>query len=343
MKNRFMLAPLTNTQSGADGVLSDEEFRWLTMRADGGFGVTMTCAAHVQRTGQGFPGQLGVWSDDHIPGLTRLAAAIKLKGSLAFAQLHHAGVRSPAELIGEAPCGPSIDEKLGARAFTGEEVEALTQDFITAAVRCKTAGFDGVEIHGAHGYVVCSFLSPTMNRRDDRWGGSLENRSRIIFDILKGVRERCGPAFGLGLRLSPERFGMVLPEVREVAGRAMAEGGLDFLDMSLWDVRKEPHDEKYQGKSLMSYFTDLPRHGAFLGAAGQVRSAEDARFVLAEGCDIAIIGRAAILAYDFANQSLADAAYAPPPTPVSVDYLASQGLSPVFVQYMRNWEGFVGD
>jgi len=77
MKNRLMLAPLTNTQSHADGRMSDEEFRWLTLRAEGGFGLTMTCAAHIQRNGQGFPGQMGCWSDDHLEGLTRLATAIK--------------------------------------------------------------------------------------------------------------------------------------------------------------------------------------------------------------------------------------------------------------------------
>src|SRR5262249_53699004 len=90
-RNRFMLAPLTNTQSHADGVLSEDEFRWLTMRARGGFGLTMTCASHVQRQGQGFPGQLGVWDDRHLDGLTRLAAAIKAQGSHSVVQLHHAG------------------------------------------------------------------------------------------------------------------------------------------------------------------------------------------------------------------------------------------------------------
>src|SRR5580658_383255 len=82
-KNRFMLAPMTNTQSHADGRLSDEEFHWLTMRAKGGFGLVMTCAAHVQRIGQGFPGQLGVFCDDHLPGLSRLAAEIKARGSVS--------------------------------------------------------------------------------------------------------------------------------------------------------------------------------------------------------------------------------------------------------------------
>ena len=100
MKNRFMLAPLTNLQSHVDGTLSDDEYHWLTQRAVGGFGATMTCAAHVQAVGQGFPGQLGIFSDVHLSGLTRLAAGIKAANSVAIVQLHHAGMRSPKDLIG---------------------------------------------------------------------------------------------------------------------------------------------------------------------------------------------------------------------------------------------------
>jgi 2,4-dienoyl-CoA reductase-like NADH-dependent reductase (Old Yellow Enzyme family) len=103
MPNRFMLAPLTNTQSHPDGTLSSEEHRWLTMRAQGGFGVTTTAAAHVQRAGQGFPGQLGVFSDEQLPGLTALAEVIRAAGSVSLVQLHHAGNRSPADLIGTTP------------------------------------------------------------------------------------------------------------------------------------------------------------------------------------------------------------------------------------------------
>ncbi|MFN5600783.1 MAG: NADH:flavin oxidoreductase, partial [Acidimicrobiaceae bacterium] len=103
MKNRFMLAPLTNQQSHADGTLSDDEYRWLTMRAEGGFGLTMTCASHVQAAGQGFAGQLGCFSDVHLDGLRRLAAGIHANNSIAIVQLHHAGRRSPKDLIGGQP------------------------------------------------------------------------------------------------------------------------------------------------------------------------------------------------------------------------------------------------
>src|SRR5262249_3705872 len=156
--------------------------------------------------------QLGFFSDDHLPGLSRLAAAIKGYGALAVAQLHHAGMRSPKELIGEAPLCPSDNEQYGARAMTEAEVEGLVESFIAAAVRAEKAGFDGVEIHGAHGYVLAQFLSPAINRRSDRWGGSLENRARILHLIVDGVRARCRPDFLLGLRLSPERFDLKTPE-----------------------------------------------------------------------------------------------------------------------------------
>jgi 2,4-dienoyl-CoA reductase-like NADH-dependent reductase (Old Yellow Enzyme family) len=202
------LAPLTNSQSHADGVLSDDEFRWLTYRAEGGFGLTMTCAAHVQRVGQGFPGQLGVFGDQHLPGLSRLAAEIKSFHSLAVIQLHHAGMRSPKELIGEAPHCPSDNAETDARALTLAEVEQLRDDFIAAAVRTEKAGFDGAELHGAHGYILAQFLSPEVNLRTDRYGGSLENRARLLIEIIDGVRAQTGPDFNLGLRLSPERFGL---------------------------------------------------------------------------------------------------------------------------------------
>jgi 2,4-dienoyl-CoA reductase-like NADH-dependent reductase (Old Yellow Enzyme family) len=341
LKNRFVLAPLTNSQSHSDGTLSDEEFKWLTWRAKGGFALTMTCAAHVQRIGQGFPGQLGVFGDEHLPGLTRLASTIKGYGSVAVAQLHHAGMRSPAELIGEAPVCPSDNAEFGARALTLAEVEQLREDFVAAAVRCERAGFQGVELHGAHGYILAQFLSPEVNQRTDRYGGSLENRARIVREIIDGVRERTGPDFSLGLRLSPERFGLRLAEIVQVAREILAAGKIDYLDMSLWDYAKEPMEEEFKGRSLMSYFTELPRGQVRLCCAGKVMTSKDAQACLERGMDFVMLGRAAILHHDYPQKLAADAAFAPVQIPVSADYLKSEGLSPAFVTYMRNWKGFV--
>lgn len=341
MKNRFMLSPLTNCQSHDDGRLSDEEFAWLTMRAQGGFGLTMTCASHVQAQGRGFPGQIGIFSDAHVDGLARLAWAIKAQGSLAMVQLHHAGMRSPAALIGTQPVCPSDDAETGARAMTLAEIEQLQEDFVAAAGRAERAGFDGIEVHGAHGYVLCQFLSGEINRRTDRYGGSLENRSRLLFDVVGAIRARCRPGFIVGVRLSPERFGLELMEIREVAQRLMSDGAIDLLDMSLWDVRKEPQDERFRGRSLLSYFTELDRGRVRLGAAGRIMGGRDAAHCLEAGADIAVIGRGAILHHDFPERVRANPQFESVRTPVSQAYLRSEGLGPAFVAYMGNWKGFV--
>jgi 2,4-dienoyl-CoA reductase-like NADH-dependent reductase (Old Yellow Enzyme family) len=341
-KNRFMLAPLTNLQSHKDGRLSDEEFRWLTMRADGGFGLVMTCAAHVQAVGQGFPGQLGVFGDEHLEGLTRLAAAIHAKGAVSSVQLHHAGNRSPKDLVGQPVC-PSDDAETGARGLSLGEVEALRDDFIAAAKRAEKAGFDGVEIHGAHGYILAQFLSSEINKRTDRYGGSLENRARIVFEIIDGIRNSCRPDFQLGIRLSPERFGLKLGEIRDTAGEILSQGKIDYLDMSLWDYAKEPVEEDFKGRALMSYFTELPRGHVRLGAAGKITGAEQARSVLQSGCDYAIIGRAAILRHDFPQRVRADETYQSPQLPVTVQHLRDEGLSQAFITYMSGWKGFVAE
>ncbi len=342
-KNRFMLAPLTNTQSHADGRLSDDEFEWLTHRATGGFGLVMTCAAHMQMIGQGFPGQLGVFSDDHLPGLTRLAAAIKAKGAVSSVQLHHAGLRSPVDLIGEAPVGPSEDAETGARALSLGEVEALIEDFVAAAVRSEKAGFDGVELHGAHGYILCAFLSPDTNRRDDRYGGSAENRARIVREIIAGVRARTRPDFQLGLRLSPERFGLVFADQRALAAEMLASGDLDYLDMSLWDVFKAPVDEAFAHKPLIDWFTDLPRGETRLGVAGKLMSGADCRRVLEHGADFPILGRAAILHHDFPTRLEADADFRTISLPVTRQWLQDQRLGEAFITYMSAWKGFVSE
>lgn len=342
LKNRFMLAPLTNTQSHTDGRLSDDEYHWLTLRAKGGFGLTMTCAAHVQAAGQGFPGQLGIFGDEHLEGLTRLAQGIKAQDSLAVVQLHHAGMRSPAELIGQAPVCPSDHEETGALGLSTEAVEQLIEDFICAAERAEKAGFDGVEIHGAHGYILAQFLSGTVNQRLDQFGGSIENRMRPITEIIDGIRTRCRPDFLLGLRLSPERFDVRLPDIIEVAKAVLAAGKIDFLDMSLWDSFKEPEDEAFKGRSLLSYFTELERGDVALGIAGKLRNPDEVNRAMASGIDFVMLGRAAILHHDFPIQMQADSNFTPVRNPVSADYLRQQGLGEAFITYMSGWKGFVG-
>jgi 2,4-dienoyl-CoA reductase-like NADH-dependent reductase (Old Yellow Enzyme family) len=335
MRNRFMLAPLTNQQSHPDGSLSDEEIRWLVMRAEGGFGLVMTAAAYVADGGKGFQGQLGVSDERHLPGLSRLAAALRKAGAVSSLQLYHAGARSPTELVGQ-PVSASDEADSGARALTLSEVEQARDAFVAAAVRAEKAGFDGVELHGAHGYLINQFLAPASNRREDRYGGDLAGRNRFLFEIIDGVRAACGRDFQLGVRLSPEMFGLQTGEVIETARQLFAGGQVDFLDMSMWDAFKEAYDPAFQGRPLLSYFAELDRGKARLGAAGKITTPEQAAAVLAQGADIAIVGRAGILHRDYPERAR-DPAFAPLTPPVSPKHLEAEGVSPPFMQYLHTF------
>ncbi|MGH6614596.1 NADH:flavin oxidoreductase [Sphingomonas sp.] len=343
MANRMVLAPLTNLQSHDDGTLSDDEFAWLVKRAAGGFGLVMTCAASVHPLGKGFPGQLGVHNDAHLPGLARLAAALRAGGALSSVQLQHSGMRAPQALIGAQPVGVVDDPERGVRGLSTAEVEQAVEDFIVAALRAERAGFDGVEIHGAHGYLPCQFLDVRRNQRHDKYGGSADNRARLLIEIIAGVRASARPDFQIGVRLSPERYGVDLGESRALAARILAGGQVDYLDMSCWDAFKQPEDPAWAGRALIDWFTDLPRHGTRLGIAGKLTDARSARECLTRGADFVLIGRGAILHHDFARRVGQDADFASVALPVGRAHLAREGLGEKFIDYMATWQGFVAD
>ena len=338
-KNRIALAPLTNQQSHEDGTLSDEEYRWLTLRAEGDFGFVPTCAAHVMPAGKAFPGQLGIFDDMQLPGLSRLAEGLHAGGAVCAVQLHHGGMRTLVD-----PVAPSDDEKTGARALTLDEVKEARDAFVGAAVRAERAGFDGVEIHGAHGYLLSEFLSPRYNRRTDDYGGSIENRLRLLQEIVTGIRQSCNVTFQLGLRLSPERYGQVLADAILFARHFLERGEIDYLDLSLWDVDKLPEEEAFQEKPLIAWFMDLPRGDVRVGVAGMVADGAVAARCLSAGADFVFVGKAGIVSHDLPRRLAVDSGYRPPAAPVSRAHLAGEGLSPPFIDYMaERFPGFVAD
>lgn len=341
--NRMALAPLTNTQSHDDGTCSEDEVRWLEARGRGGFGLTMTCAAYVSPAGRAWGGQLGIASDAHLPGLTRLADALRATGTRSSVQLHHGGRRADPALNGQPNQCPWDDPDKGAVALSTSEVEGVVADFAAAAARAEQAGFDGVELHGAHGYLLGQFLDPRQNHRTDGYGGELEGRSRVLLEVIDAVRAATGPDFQLGLRLTPEGFGVPLPEGRETAALVLATGQLDYLDMSLWDVRMRPRGEGHAGL-LIEHFTDLPRHGARLGVAGTVLSAADAAWCLEQGADFVSVGIGAILHHDFAARAVADPGFRARERPVTRDDLRAEAVGERFVDYLAaGWPDLVRD
>ena len=344
LPNRLALAPMTNTQSHPDGTLSDTEIEWLASRARGGFGHTMTAAAYVNPAGQAWPGQLGVSDDRHLPGLERLAREIHSAGSVSAVQLHHGGLRAERSVTGQDLVAPFADHATGARAMTTAEVQQLIEDFAQGAARVERAGLAGVELHGAHGYVLCQFLDPIHNLREDGYGGDYAGRTRIFTEVITAIREVTGPDFHVGVRVSAERHNLELAEMVQLTSELLACQVLDFIDVSLWDVTKLPTGAPEGSTPLIDHFVDLPRHGTALGFAGKVTGAATAQGVLDRGGDAVVVGKAAIIDPQFGAKATADPNYEAPPFPVTKQALRKAMVSEPFVDYFAHgWPHLIAE
>lgn len=341
--NRVWLAPMTNQQSHPDGRLSDDELRWLERRAAGGFGVIETCATHVAADGQGWPGELGIFDDAHAPGWAQLAAAVQAHGAWLVPQLFHGGARARGDLSGSTPI-TTVDSADGsARAATDDDLHQVVARFRDAATRAMNAGADGVEIHGAHGYLPCQFLSTTLNTREDAWGGDLCGRARLLREITRAVRAVLPADRMLCVRLSPESFGQLtgldLDESVQVA-RWLVDDGMDVLHLSLWDALV-PSRQRPAVHPVAPFRAALPADVPIV-VAGNLWSRADAERCLAEGADAVALGRAAITTPDWPHLVVRDGGE-PARPPVTREHLRQAGLGEAFVDYMARWDGFVVD
>ena len=320
---------MTNCQSEADGSLGEAELRWLERRARGGFGIVTTCAAHVSREGQGFPGQLGVYEDTLLPGLERLAAVLREHETLGLVQIYHGGIRA-------------LEPRDWVRDATREEIARVIDDFASAAVRSEKAGFAGVEIHGAHGYLLTQFLS-ALNQRSDEWGGSFENRARLTLEVTRAVRARVKPASIVGVRISPEDFGnakgMDLDESLALA-KMLAKESVDYVHVSLWDAKKNTK-KRPEAHAVTLFREALPPEVRVI-VAGSVWTRTDAEEQLAKGADLVALGRSAILNPEWPKLA-ADPSWQPVRPPMSPAEFRERDVSDVFVKYLRNWKNFVRD
>lgn len=343
--NRCVLAAMTNKQSHESGELSEAEINWLEGRAKGGFGIVCTAATHVEADGKGWSGAFGTFSDDFLPGLTRMAHAIKTHGSLAIAQLFHGGIRAPQALTGLQPKSASehtVSQDITARAMTEQEILACVDAFGAAARRCEEAGFDGVELHGAHGYLISQFLGAKSNQRTDAWGGTPSGRHRFLEAIVQEVRRQTSSDFLIGVRLSPiqNATGTTLEDAR-ITVKASLEWGLDFLHASCWDINEEGVVDGRTQK-LTEWFAEWTEGNVPLITTGGVWTCDDAQSGLHQGADFVGVARAAIGHHDW-PRCLEEGAPQPQRPPFTPSHLLNQGLSQVFVDYMRRWDGFVCD
>lgn len=212
VKNRIVMSPMGIGLAELDGTPSDAMIAFYEARAKGGAGIVIPEITRINDvTGAGLLRQLSVTKDRHIAPLARLANAVQKHGSRLFIQLHHPGRETMSSLIGGQPVvAPSaIPCKLSqqkTRALETAEVKEIIQQFINGALRAQKAGCDGVELHGAHGYLINQFLSPYTNKREDEYGGSFENRLRFVSEIIAGIRAACGEDFPISVRLSVDEY-----------------------------------------------------------------------------------------------------------------------------------------
>lgn len=328
MPNRIALAPLTNLQSNTDGTLSDDEFKWLQRRAKEGFGLICTCAAYVAEDSKGCLGMRENWvllTISHLPGLTRLAAGIHAYNSLALVQIFHGGARSPQECTGTQPWSasthtmPHPKTPVEVREATTDDINHAIANFTAAAKRAEQAGFDGVELHGAHGYLLHQFLSTATNLRSDEWGGTLQNRSRLLRTILQKIKAATSKNFLVGVRLSPEDKytfkGIDFDESLQVA-QWLAADGAAFIHLSPWDAFKKPDKYAQGDKALITYFREALPDTPLL-VAGNIWSRSDAEKAIELGADIVVIGKAAIAHANWPSQ-VKDFSAQPAPQPYTV-------------------------
>ncbi|MHB1651959.1 MAG: NADH:flavin oxidoreductase [Desulfitobacteriaceae bacterium] len=239
LSNRLVMPPMATSKALPNGEVSQDILEYYAEKSDGGY-LSLIIIEHsfINPLGQASAQQLSVADDSMINGLKRLASTIKGNGCQTMMQINHAGSMALEEVIQAKPVGPSAvaNPRKGfiPRELTKLEISGVIEDFQNAARRVKAAGFDGVEIHSAHGYLLNQFLSPLTNHRSDEYGGTVANRIRLHLEVIKAVRTAVGPDYPVLLRLGASDFaeGGTTIEDSQIASRYFEEAGINALDIS---------------------------------------------------------------------------------------------------------------
>jgi len=247
IRNRVVMPAMGTNMANLDGTPSQNLIDYYEARAAGGAGMIITEVVTPDERGQCIHSELAGYSDKFMPSLSRLARAVKRHGTRCILQIAHAGSFASERITGMKPLAPSaIELRLSGETpaeATIPEIKELIQKYIQLAVRARTAGFDGIEVHSAHGYLPLQFLSPYYNRRNDEYGGSFENRLRFLREIVQGIRSEMGLDFPVLCRLSAEEYipsGLKIEDTIKIC-RILEKEGIDAFHISAgsWDTRLE--------------------------------------------------------------------------------------------------------
>lgn len=237
VKNRFVRSATWEGMAGEDGACTSPLVDVISELAKGEVGLIVSSHAFVSFEGQAGPWQLGIHEDRLIPGLVQMARAAHEGGSKIVVQLAHAGLQAATPLTKTAAIGPSTlprDDGTSCQEMTPAEIRQTVSAFVAAAVRAKAAGFDGVQIHAAHGYLISQFLSPHYNRRHDGYGGSVDRRARIVLEVLAQIKTTLGDDFPVLIKMNSQDFidgGLTIDDMLQIA-RLLEEAGIDAFELS---------------------------------------------------------------------------------------------------------------
>jgi 2,4-dienoyl-CoA reductase-like NADH-dependent reductase (Old Yellow Enzyme family) len=291
LPNRFVRSA-TFDNLAQDGMVSDAQRKLYDVLSQGEIGLIISGGLYPTRNGMGTPGQLRADSDASIPSLKKLVETVHANGGKIAGQILHCGFRSRESVTGNQPVGPSAvtDPESGnrVRELSGEEIHAMVNAYVQAARRIVEAGFDAVQLHGAHGWFLSAFLSPVMNRREDEWGGSVEGRARFLRLICRGIRKMAGPDYPLLIKLGLKDYhlrGKTAAEGIAVAGMLESDG-VDAIEVSEGIEEKWGHHIRRD--AVHPYYVEECRQARAaltkpLILVGGMRRLKDMQAVLDEG------------------------------------------------------------
>lgn len=310
LRNRIAMAPMTTWSANPDGTISDEELEYYRKRSNG-VGLVITGCTHVTANGIGFSDEFAGFDDRFVPSLTALADAAKAGGSTAVLQIFHAGNKARPDLSpdGEIVSASAIEAKAGPfnsgnsnpRELRHEEILDIIKAFGETTRRAIAAGFDGIELHGAHGFLIQNFLSPRINQRNDNWGGSLENRLRfplaVVEEVKRVVTEHAHRPFLVGYRVSPMEYepnALQLSDTLELADR-LVDREIDYIHVSQSDVLNNTSDSDAGPRLTIQQFLDRVSGQLPVIAAGGLRTPSQAEQAMDLGLALVAIGKGLVM------------------------------------------------
>lgn len=316
LKNRVVMAPMTTWSSNDDYTVSDEELTYYQKRVNG-VGLVITGCTHVQPNGIGFTNEFAAYDDKFIPSLRKLAGAAKSGGAPAILQIFHGGNKALPALTpnGEVVSSSALETEASdfapsvlPRELSHDEILEVIHAFGETTRRAIEAGFDGVEIHGAHGFLLQNFFSPFFNRREDEWGGSLENRLRfplaVVQEIKNVIKKHATKPFILGYRISPDEHqtgGLRMKDTYELINR-LIEANVDYVHASLANaLSSKPVDSK-DDKTYLELIAEHVDNRVPVIAAGSMVTADDVKTALDKGLSLAAIGHTLIMNPDWVEK-----------------------------------------